>query len=301
MSVNSRSALVSLIMPVWQTRRDWLRIAVNSALEQRGCEVELIVVDDGSPEPASILLEGISDPRVRIVRIDHAGPSGARNAGIKEAQGNWIRFVDSDDVLEPDSTSHLRSFMDGDSVIAYGGTVVCDEHLRPRRLIESTLQGHIVDECLLGKFDVRLPALLFSRSVVQAAGPWDTTFRVSEDWDFVLRALDHARVAGDQRVALYYRRHPTSLSRSASIAAGEDARRRLTTAYFARHPEQSPALRRRVWSAMHVDSARAYWNTGRYGRSIDRLSRALVCDPRAVGPQLARATAYRAYSILRRR
>jgi hypothetical protein len=158
-----------------------------------------------------------------------------------------------------------------------------------------------VDECLRGKFNVRLPALLFSRSVIDAAGPWNTTFSVSEDWDFVLRALEHARAAGDQRVALYYRRHPTSLSRAASIAAGEDARRRLTTAYFARHPGSSAALRRRVWSAMHVDSALAYWNTGRYGRSIHRLARALVCDPRTVGPQLARATAYRAYSLLRRR
>src|SRR5262245_26410862 len=160
MGATPRPPLVSLIMPVWQTRRDWLRTAVNSALAQRGCSVELIVVDDGNPEPVASLLDGIDDARLRVVRIDHAGPSVARNAGIHEAQGDWIRFVDSDDVLDPDSTSHLASFMDGDDVIAYGGTLVCDEHLRPGRLIASTLQGRIAYECLLGQFETRLPALL---------------------------------------------------------------------------------------------------------------------------------------------
>ena len=223
-------------MPVWQTRPDWLRTAVKSALEQRGCRVELIVVDDGNPEPVTSLLGDTTDARLRVIRVHHSGASAARNAGIGQAQGDWIRFVDADDVLLPNSTSHLGSFMDGDDVIAYGGTLVCDEELRPRRLIASALQGRISSRCLLGQFDTRLPALLFPRSVVQAAGPWDTSFPVSGDWDFVLRALDHARVAGDQEVALFYRRHTRSISGTASIAAGEDVWRRLIRAYFERHP-----------------------------------------------------------------
>jgi len=287
-------------MPVWQPRQDWLLAAVNSALDQRGCRVELIVVDDGNTEPVTSLLREIGDARLRVVRTDHRGPSAARNAGIEQARGDWIRFVDSDDVLDPDSTSHLGSFMDGDDVIAYGGTLVCDEHLRPGRLIASTLQGHISNECLLGRFHVRLPALLFSRSVVAAAGPWDASFPVSEDWDFVLRALDHARVAGDQRVALYYRRHPRSVSRMADIAAGENARRRLIAGYFARHPEHA-TLRRPVWAATNLDCGLTYWDAGRYGMSVKRLSLALFSAPRTVGVPLGRIMAYRAYCWLRRR
>jgi len=301
MSAPSRSPLVSLIMPVWQTRQDWFRTAVNSALDQRGCRVELIVVDDGNPNPVTNLLSGIADPRLRIVRTDHAGPSAARNVGVHEAQGDRIRFVDSDDVLDVDSTNHLKSFMDGDDVIAYGGTMVCDEDLRPSRLIASTLQGHIANECLRGKFDVRLPALLFPRPVVDAAGPWDASFPVSEDWDFVLRALDHARVAGDRRVALYYRRHSQSLSRAASITAGEKARRRLVAGYFERHPEHRAAERRRVWGAMYMDCSVTYWDAGRYGESIARLSHALLSAPGAVGATLARTMASRVYGLLRAR
>jgi glycosyltransferase involved in cell wall biosynthesis len=287
-------------MPVWRTRKDWLRTAVNSALEQRGCRIELIVVDDGSPTPAASLLDGVTDARLRIIRIEHAGPSAARNAGIAEAQGDRIRFVDADDVLERDSTSHLGSFMNRDDVIAYGGTLVCDEDLRPRYLIASTLQGHVAGECLLGRFETRLPALLFPRAVVHAAGPWSPTFPVSGDWDFVLRALDHAPVAGDQRVALHYRRHPRSVSRTANIAAGEDAWRRLIAAYFDRHPEQrATSLERRAWAAMGLDRGLAYWNTGQYGASVQRLSRALLSAPLTVATKLASRTAYRAYRTVR--
>jgi hypothetical protein len=147
---------------------------------------------------------------------------------------------------------------------------------------------------------VRLPALLFPRSVVLAAGPWDSSFPVSEDWDFVLRALDHARVAGDQRVALYYRRHSRSVSRSASVAAGENARRRLTTAYFARHPEERAKHWREVWAALHLDSGVAYWDTGQHGKAVKRLSLALLSAPFSTGPRIARTTAYRAWRLLRR-
>jgi glycosyltransferase involved in cell wall biosynthesis len=66
--------LVSLVMPVWRPRRDWLLQAVRSALAQRDCELELIVVDDGNPEPIDELLAEVRDPALRIVRAPHGGP-----------------------------------------------------------------------------------------------------------------------------------------------------------------------------------------------------------------------------------
>jgi hypothetical protein len=65
--------LVSLIMPVWAQRPDWLRAAVDSALAQRGCRIELIVVDNGNDVPIAPLLSDINDSRLRIIRTDHGG------------------------------------------------------------------------------------------------------------------------------------------------------------------------------------------------------------------------------------
>jgi hypothetical protein len=281
--------LVSLIMPVWQPRSEWLRAAVESALGQRRCRLELIVVDDGCPEPAASLLADIADERMRVIRIDHGGPAAARNAGIAEARGARIRFMDSDDVLDLNSTSHLASLMSGDTTIAYGKTVVCDERLQPCSVFSSTLQGRAAEACLLGGFSTRCPALLFPRWVVEAAGPWDPAFHVSGDWDFVLRALEHAPVVGDDHVAFYYRRHAHSISGTADIAAGEVTRRRLVLKFLERHPGQRGSrLERRAWAALYLDRAEAYWHVGHPRAAMARLGRALKADPLSSGPAVAR-------------
>src|SRR5882724_2135748 len=132
--------LVSLIMPVWRPRPKWLAQAVNSALGQRGCCIELILVDDGCPESIASLLSWVRDERLRILRIEHGGTSRARNAGMAASRGSHLRFIDCDDVIDPDSTARLlRLIGSDDNVIAYGATIVCDEQLRPQGKIASRL------------------------------------------------------------------------------------------------------------------------------------------------------------------
>src|SRR5439155_9328669 len=70
--------LVSILMAAWKPRPEWLRQAVASALEQQGCRIELVVVDDGSPDPVADLLHGIADNRMHLVRTTHGGVAHAR-------------------------------------------------------------------------------------------------------------------------------------------------------------------------------------------------------------------------------
>ncbi len=285
---------VSLVMGVWQPHRDWLREAVRSALDQHGCKVELIVVDDGNPEPVAELLTAVSDPRLKLLRTSHAGPGNARNAGLEAATGSWIRFLDCDDVFDAESTARLLQLAAGDEgVIAYNATMVCTEDLDPVELLVSTVSGDAVRACLLGLFDVRLPSLLFSRPVVDAAGAWDDSFRVSGDWDFVLRALDHAVVRGDTAVATYYRRHAASVTRTAGVRDGELARRRIIDRYLERHPEaRGSALVREAEAALLIDRGLAYAFVGETRRGLARFAQGARRDPSAairVLPRLLRA------------
>src|SRR5438094_996292 len=217
--VGHGNPLVSLIMPVWRPRLEWLAQAVESALGQRNCRIELILVDDGCPEPVAGLLSWVRDRRLRILRIEHGGVSRARNAGIAAAMGTRLRFIDCDDVIDLDSTARLLRLMGNDEdVIAYGSTIVCDAALRPQAKLASRLEGPAAIACLLNQdFTVMLQATLFPRRIVQAAGDWDPTMTVCEDWDFVLRALDHARVRGEDSTALYYRRHADAVTSNSDV------------------------------------------------------------------------------------
>ncbi len=129
-------------MPVWRPRREWLAAAVESALAQRGVELELIVVDDGNDVPVAETLGAISDPRMRIKRLDHVGLSAARNSGTAMARARWLRYVDADDVVTEDSTAHLLQLAAGsEDVITYGAIVLCDAELRPVWKMTCDVQG----------------------------------------------------------------------------------------------------------------------------------------------------------------
>ena len=271
-------ALVSLIMPVWRPRSEWLHAAVDSALAQRGCAIELIVVDNGNDTPVATMLADVRDPRLRIVRVDHGGVSAARNAGMAESGGDFLRFLDCDDVFEPDSTRRLLALTD-DATIAYGATAYCDAELRPYKTVVCSLEGAIVTHGLTD-FTVALPSLLFPRRVIELAGRWDESMTICEDWDFVQRALEYACVRGEPVVASHYRRHSTSSVGTASIDLAERSAARVVANYVARHPEQRRAPHVRRATAMRLTSAGdRYLQSGSRGRAVSRFAAALRADP----------------------
>lgn len=278
--------LVSIVMAAWRPRREWLLAAVGSALAQTGCRLELIVVDDGSPEPVAELLDEIEDERLRVVAVEHGGESRARNAGIEVARGDWLRFVDADDELEPGSTARLLKLAAGERVIAYGATAVCDEDLRSAWTMRSRRSGWIAHDCLLGRWPARVHTMLFPRSVVEAVGDWDPGFRVSHDWDFALRALDHAPVRGDGEIATFYRKHKGAAT--SDTAAGEEGARRVVARYFERHPDlRGTSLERHAHARLDVMAGRVLLSRGRPREAVRRVTRGVLRDPRALIPEVS--------------
>lgn len=93
---------ISVIVPVYNVEK-YVEKCLRSVLGQSFGDFELLVVDDGSPDGSGAICDRLAqeDPRVRVVHQENQGLGGARNTGIKEAAGQWLLFVDSDDWLEP--------------------------------------------------------------------------------------------------------------------------------------------------------------------------------------------------------
>lgn len=277
--MSASAPLVSLVMPAWNPEPVWLREAVASALAQRGCRIELIVVDDGSETPVAELLADVEDDRLQVLRVPHGRVAVARNAGVEAARGEWFRFVDCDDVIVEDSTAHLLALADGDDVIAYGATLVCDEALRPLSTVETTAQGRVAEACLLNRFATTIHSLLYPRAVVEAIGPWEPSIVVSQDWDYALRAFERADVRGDRRVATHYRMHGRMNSRN--VPEGIRGYRLVVERYFERHPEQrGTRLHRRADALYHLFAAvQLATSLRRYRAALAELARAFARDP----------------------
>ena len=93
--------MVSIIIPTYN-RADKLKAAIMSVLNQTYCDLELIIVDDGSTDDTKNVVANIDDNRLRYVYQKNAGACVARNNGIEEAHGDYIAFHDSDDVWHLD-------------------------------------------------------------------------------------------------------------------------------------------------------------------------------------------------------
>jgi glycosyltransferase involved in cell wall biosynthesis len=282
-------ALVSLVMPVWQPNPEWLRRAVAAALNQPGCELELVAVDDGAPLPIDDLFSSFDDPCLRLIRAEHGGASAARNVGIREARGDYIRFIDADDVVDRDSTANLLALTEGrDDVISYGSTIFCDEELHPVWKMTSEIEGDGVRACLLGRFTTRPHAFLFPRPVIEATGEWNPDIRVNHDWDFVLRALEHASLRATSAIATYYRRHSGGVT--SMTAEGLRGPEQVIDGYFERHPEQrGTSLERLARARILAHQGRVYATHRQPGKAIAKLGRAAALDPRAVWTEAVQA------------
>jgi glycosyltransferase involved in cell wall biosynthesis len=286
----SSSPLVSIVMTAWKPKPEWLHEAVASVLAQRGCRFELVVIDDGSPAPVAELLSRFDDPRMRVERVPHGGCARSRNAGAALVRGEYVRFVDCDDFYPADSTARLLELTgNANDVVSYGATLVCDDQLRPVWKMVSRVKGDFTDASLLGLFHVRPHALLFPRRVVERTGGFDPSYPVTEDWDFILRASEHARARGDARVATHYRRHSGAMT--TDTVGGEDAARRVVKGYFERNPElRGSRLERLAEARLQATSARVRATHGEPREALRRFWRAAKLDPRAV--------AYEAVQIL---
>ncbi|WP_416137152.1 glycosyltransferase family 2 protein [Halomonas sp. HK25] len=95
--------LVTVVIPVYNKEK-YIARTIQSVLDQSYSEIELLIVDDAATDGSLSRVSEFNDPRIKVVRRDTAGPGGyaARNFGVKNASGDWVAFLDADDVWLPD-------------------------------------------------------------------------------------------------------------------------------------------------------------------------------------------------------
>jgi len=188
--------LVSTIIPVWN-RPTLLREAFTSVLAQTYRPIEIIIVDDGSTDstPAVITqLKAMHPNLVRIATTVNSGPGGAREVGRKLAYGEFIQYLDSDDLLSPNKfemqVAGLREFPD--CGISYGPTFYQEiDGGNPERPWKRT--GEVIKTLFPSMLVERwwgTSTPLYRRSLTDKGGAW-TTLRSEEDWEYDCRLALH--------------------------------------------------------------------------------------------------------------
>ena len=188
--------LVSIVIPAYNGAAT-IRRAVESALAQTYQPTEIIVVDDGSTDDTAAALSQLG-ANVRCVRQPNAGPSAARNRGVRESRGEIIAFLDADDVWRPEKTARQVALLTsgGEETVC----CVCDAELRqPDGRVESSFRRVGIvppagaafwrnpGEVLATRFLLFNQVVAVHRHAFEAVGGFDESFRLFEDYELALR------------------------------------------------------------------------------------------------------------------
>lgn len=181
--------LVSVIIPTYN-RMPFLKEAVESVLKQTYRNLEIIVVDDGSTDSTALYLGTIYDERLSVITVVNGGVSNARNLGINSAQGEYIAFLDSDDVWNPTKIEKQAELFCESTILVYCGSFI--ETTSEVRIEEPVFSGECY-EAFWRNPGVAIVKYGCSSAVVRKdaitqIGGFDTSVPApSEDYDFFWR------------------------------------------------------------------------------------------------------------------
>lgn len=186
---------ISVVIPTCD-RPELLRDALASVAAQKLAPLEVRIADDG-PRPVSREFATAGPPEHVLVRVGGGLLAAARNRGCKDARGDVLAFLDDDDRWLPDHLAGLaEAFRDPAVDLAWRDCAVVRERIEPggaRRDLDRRVIAHDWDPPLMGTDDYIPPsAFAVRRSFFERLGGFDETFPFSEDWDFLLRAAEHA-------------------------------------------------------------------------------------------------------------
>ena len=185
------AGLATTIVPVYNRPRQLVE-AVESVLSQDYRPIEVVVVDDGSTDETGTVAEGLASahPEVRVVHQANGGPGRAREAGRQQARGEFIQYLDSDDLLLPGKFSAQVAGLRArpECGVSYGWTRFrsASGAVAPEAWKGS---GRSVDAMFPSFLESRwwdTPTPLYRRSVCDSAGPW-TELWLEEDWEYDCR------------------------------------------------------------------------------------------------------------------
>jgi glycosyltransferase involved in cell wall biosynthesis len=232
---------ISVLIPSLDAE-EFVAAAIRSALDQPLPPLELIVQDGGSTDGTVEAVEAIDDPRVAIVSEQDEGQSDALNRALDRARGDWVVWLNADDLLAPGAFAEAAPLMSDDVDVVYGDFAYVNGRgeVTQRIPVPEVLDR---DQLLVKGHYLFSGASLLRRSVFERFGDLDTALRMAMDYDLFLRIAPHVRAVHCGATLGYFRQHPGS--RTAEITwrlVREEARVRRRHGGYATRRTAGPIL-----------------------------------------------------------
>jgi glycosyltransferase involved in cell wall biosynthesis len=191
--------LVSILIPAFNAEK-WVGETIRSALAQTWARKEVIVVDDGSTDSTLSVAREFTSAHVQVATQQNKGAAAARNKALKLCQGDFIQWLDADDLIAPDKIEiqmHALGKLESARPLCSSAWGQFLYRTSKARFCPTALWNSLsAIEWLLRKVELNLymhPASwLMSRELAEAAGPWDTRLTLDDDGEYFCRVVRHS-------------------------------------------------------------------------------------------------------------
>ena len=256
------SPAVSIVMPTFD-RLQFLPPAIDSVLAQTFTDWELIIADDGSGEETRAYLRSLADPRVRVLWMAHSGRQSVMlNAALRVARGEYVAFLDSDDLWLPHKLERQVASLKRHPWRRWGCTAfaLVDATGRPltaaRLAAWPAVSGWIRDHLLTDDAVIAVQSVIAERSLLEQVGPLDEEFVTCYEGDLWLRLAAVSELDGVDEALTLVRRH--GMHSGSDITAWRDLRRMVEKALRTTSDAHFAALLRQQRAVMSAGLARSH-------------------------------------------
>jgi glycosyltransferase involved in cell wall biosynthesis len=249
---------ISVIVPAYNSQNTILE-TIASIQKQTFTDFELIVIDDGSSDRTLELIQTVRDPRIQVASYENGGVSVARNRGISLSTGEYITFIDADDLWTPDKLElQLKALQQHPAAgVAYSWTCFMDRQgkfFHDDRPIY--FEGNVYAELLKTNFLLSGSNPLIRRTALADVGEFDSTLTHAEEWDLYLRLAAKYNFVVVPKTQIFYRQ--TAGSASAKIEVMEKDAIRVIDRAFQLAPAQLQFLKNQSLAHLYRYLAHLY-------------------------------------------
>ncbi|HIK58850.1 MAG: glycosyltransferase [Verrucomicrobiales bacterium] len=277
--------LVSVITATYN-RADYLSLAIESVLNQSYKNIEYHIVDDGSTDNTCQVLEAyLKDKRVHCYYQENQGQSAARNLGVKKARGEFICFLDSDNIWELNKLEQQLEFskLNPEADIVYGdGRLIDEDGNMLFTPVIKRYSGFITEKLLMNNF-ISNNTVMSKRRCFEELGQFNEALRYAEDYDLWLRMSTRFTFNYQPKSLVKYRTSGNRLSVKHEEVL--HANHSILDLFFKTFPNVvSHKIRRKAWCLFHTRKGRYDAGVKQYSQAIENYMKAIRYKPLSIAP-----------------
>ena len=242
---------ISVVMPAYNAEKT-IRQTIESVLNQTYHEFELIVINDGSTDSTLEVVASVEDKRIEVFSYPNSGLSAARNRGIAHACGEFIAFMDADDLWKANKLEAQLEALQAnpEAALAYCWTDWIDTFGQPlNKGVYAKAEGDVFQRLLLNNFIANGSNPLVRKEAFEKVGLFAEELDCAEDWEMWLRLAQHYHFVVVREALVLHRRSHSSLS--ANLLALEATSRQVIERAYQRAPESLQHLKTQTLARLY--------------------------------------------------